>query len=175
MDDDVAARDAVAPGSDGLAAVVAEFGEDILSADGSLDRPALGRIVFSDDARRLRLMEITHPAIGALLAERFRAAEQSGAAMVVYESALLIENGNFDAWRPIVVVRTDHETQVRRIAERNGLPREEAENRIRSQMAVGEKASLADYVIENSGTTEDAAAEFERVFAALTKSAASPK
>lgn len=167
VDDDVAARDAVAPGTEGLAAVVAEFGKEILAADGSLDRPALGRIVFADDGRRRRLMAITHPRIGALLAERFREAEQSGAPMVVYESALLFENGNYDAWRPIVVVTTDHETQVERIASRNGLSREEAEDRIRSQMSVDEKVSRADHVIDNSGSTADAAARFEEVFARL--------
>lgn len=174
VDDDVAARDAVAPGTEGLAAVVAEFGEEILASDGSLDRPALGRIVFADDARRRRLMEITHPWIGALIAQRFRAAEETDAPMVVYESALLVENGNYDAWRPIVVVRTDHETQVRRIASRNGLSREEAENRIRSQMPVDEKAALADHVIDNSSSPERAAERFEEIYAALLRAADEP-
>lgn len=167
VDDDVAARDAVAPGSEGLAEVVAEFGRQILADDGSLDRPALGRIVFADDARRRRLMAITHPRIGALLTERFAAAEQSGAPMVVYESALLIENGGFESWRPIVVVRADHATQLDRIASRNGLSREEAEDRIRSQMPVDEKAAFADFVIDNGGTPEDARARFDGVFAEL--------
>lgn len=167
VDDDAAARDVVSAGSEGLAAVVREFGEEILAADGSLDRPALGRIVFADDTLRRRLMEITHPRIGSLLAERFREAEESGAPMVVYESALLFENGNHEAWRPIIVVRTDHETQVARIASRNGLSRREAEDRIRSQMSVDEKARRGDLVIENSGSTADATATFERVYATL--------
>lgn len=167
VDDDVAARDAVAPGSEGLADVVAEFGEGILAPDGSLDRPALGKIVFADDGLRRKLMAITHPRIGALIAERFRAAEESGAPFVVYESALLIENGNVDAWRPLVVVCTNRETQIERMASRNGLSREDAEDRIRSQMAVEEKVAQADYIIDNSSTTQHAADEFERVYAAL--------
>ncbi|MDG2307322.1 MAG: dephospho-CoA kinase [Candidatus Binatia bacterium] len=171
IDDDVAARDAVSPGSEGLADVVAEFGEGILAPDGSLDRPALGKIVFADDGLRRRLMAITHPRIGALIAERFRAAEASVAPFVVYESALLIENGNVDAWRPLVVVRTDRETQIERMAGRNGLSREEAEDRIRSQMPVEEKAALADFVIDNSSTTQHAANEFERVYAAVVERA----
>lgn len=167
VDDDDAARDAVAPGSEGLAAVVGEFGDGILLPDGGLDRPALGRIVFADDTKRRRLMEITHPRIGALIAERLGAAQASGASMVVYESALLVENGVADAWRPLVVVRADHEQQVTRIASRNGLDRGEAEHRIRSQMAVDEKAALADYVIDNSGSPAEARAHFEEVFEAL--------
>lgn len=169
VDDDVAARDVVEPGSDGLAAVVEEFGPEILAADGSLDRPALGRIVFGDDARRRKLMEITHPRIGVLLAERFRAAEASGAPMVVYESALLIENGNFDAWRPLLVVRANHESQVTRLAQRNGFTRAEAEARIRSQMPVEEKAARADVVIDNDGAPEDTRRRFDLVYEELLR------
>jgi len=167
VDDDVAARDAVAPGSEGLAAVVAEFGQGVLRPDGSLDRPALGRTVFADDGLRRRLMEITHPRIGALIAQRLGAAEASGAALVVYESALLVENGAADAWRPLVVVRADRELQIARMARRNGLSREEAEARIRAQTSVEDKAALADFVIDNSGSRRQAAARFERVYEAL--------
>jgi dephospho-CoA kinase len=172
VDDDVAARDAVAPGSAGLAAVVAEFGEEILLPDGGLDRPALGRIVFGDDRLRTKLMAILHPRIAELLAERFAVAEGSGAPLMVYESALLVENGGADAWRPLVVVRADRETQIHRLAERNGFPREEAEMRIRSQAPVDEKASLGDYVIDNSGPVAQVAAQFEAVLAALLQRAA---
>jgi len=175
VNDDVAARDAVAPGSAGLAEVVREFGPALLLPDGSLDRPALGRIVFADERLRRRLMEITHPRIGVLLAERFSVAERSDAPFVVYESALLVENGNVDAWRPLIVVRADHERQVDRMASRNGLSRVEAEDRIRSQIPVGEKAALADHVIENSGSRARAAEQFERVYAALLARAATDR
>lgn len=172
VDDDQAARDAVARGSEGLAAVVAEFGRGVLLPDGELDRGGLGRIVFADDRKRRRLMEITHPRIGALLAERFRAAESERAPLVVYESALLVENGGAESWRPLVVVRTDRETQIERLARRNGLTRQEAEDRIRAQMSVDEKASFADFVIENSGAIEDVTRQFEEVFARLLDASA---
>ncbi|MFM7735700.1 MAG: dephospho-CoA kinase [Alphaproteobacteria bacterium] len=171
VDDDVAARDAVQPGSEALAAVVAEFGPDVLLPDGSLDRPRLGRIVFADDAKRRKLMSITFPAIGRLLLERFAAAESSGAPVLVYESALLIENGQADAWRPLVVVTTTPELQLRRLCERNGLTEAEARDRVRSQMPLEEKARLADHVIENVGRPEETRARCAEVWAALLERA----
>ncbi len=163
VNDDEAAREAVAPGSDGLAEVVREFGAEVLASDGSLDRPRLGRIVFADDARRRRLMAITHPRIGAILRERFARAERSGAPIVVYESALLIENGAADAWRPLVVVTTRPEIQLERLCRRSGLGRDEALARIRAQLPLERKAALADHVVENSGSV----AELERAVDAL--------
>lgn len=165
VNDDDAAREAVAPGSEGLAEVVREFGREILAADGTLDRVRLGRIVFSDEARRRRLMEITHPRIGAILRERFARAERSGAPVVVYESALLIENGAADAWRPLVVVTTRPELQLDRLCRRRGLDREEAMARIRAQLPLERKVALADHLIENSGSL----AELERAVDGLVR------
>ncbi len=167
VDDDLAARDAVAPGTPTLDAIVEEFGAEVLAADGSLDRPALGRIVFAEDARRRRLMEITHPAIGALVAERLQEAVGSGAPMVVYESALLVENGAAEAWRPLIVVRATRDAQVRRLAKRNGFSTDEALDRIRSQMSVEEKAARADHVIDNDGTIDHLRDQCEDVWSRL--------
>jgi dephospho-CoA kinase len=167
VNDDHAAHDAVAPGSEGLAAVVREFGETVLLPDGSLDRPKLGRIVFADDARRRHLMVTTFPFIGRLLKERFDLAEGSGAPMMIYESALLIENGGHEAWRPIVVVRVDEEQQIRRLRARNQLSLEDATARIRSQMPITRKAELADFVIENGTTPDDAERQFDVVYGRL--------
>jgi dephospho-CoA kinase len=171
VNDDHAAHDAVTRGSEGLAAVVREFGSDVLLADGSLDRPKLGRIVFGDDARRRRLMLITFPFIGRLLQERFDAAERSGAPMMVYESALLIENGGFESWRPIVVVRVDETQQVARLCARSQLSLDDATARIRSQMPLEQKVALADHVIDNGGTPEAAERQFESVYALLLERA----
>jgi len=167
VDDDVAARDAVRPGSEALAAVVEEFGRDVLLPDGSLDRPKLGRVVFADDAKRRKLMSITFPAIGRLLLERFAAAEALGAPVVLYESALLVENGQADAWRPLVVVTTTPAVQLRRLCERNGLTPAEARDRVRSQMPLEEKAKLADFVIENAGPPGETRARCAEVWAEL--------
>jgi len=167
VNDDHAAHDAVAKGTEGLAAVVAEFGQEVLLPDGSLDRAKLGRIVFADDTLRRRLMAITFPSIGRLLGERFAAAERSGAPMVVYESALLIENGGFEAWRPIVVVRVDEDQQLARLRARSGLTEDEARARIRSQMPLAEKAARADFVVDNSGSREETERRFAHVYEAL--------
>jgi dephospho-CoA kinase len=175
VNDDDAARDAVAKGSEGLAAVVREFGEDVLLADGTLDRPKLGRIVFADDAKRRRLMALTFPFIGRLVQERLAVAEASGARMVVYESALLFENGAYDPWRPIVVVRVDEASQIARLRARNALSLEDAAARIAVQMPVARKVELADYVIDNSGTPDESERQFARVYAALAERAGAPR
>lgn len=167
VNDDHAAHDAVAKGTEGLAAVVREFGGEVLLPDGNLDRPKLGRIVFGDDTKRRHLMATTFPFIGRLLGERFAAAEASGAPLVVYESALLIENGGHEGWRPIVVVTVDEALQIERLRTRNALSLEDATARIRSQMPVARKAELADHVIENDGSLEAAERRFEEVYAAL--------
>lgn len=171
VDDDAAARDAVAVGTPGLAAVVAEFGAEVLGPEGALDRPKLGRIVFADDRLRRRLMGVTFPFIGKLVLERIAEAESSGAPMVVYESALLVENGQADGWRPLVVVSTTREVQLARLCARNGLSPEEAQNRIRSQFPLAEKVALADVVIENAASPAEARRRFEEVFAELSTAA----
>jgi dephospho-CoA kinase len=171
VNDDHAAHDAVARGSEGLAAVVREFGTDVLLPDGNLDRPKLGRIVFNDDARRRKLMGITFPFIGRLLGERFDAAERSGAPFVVYESALLFENGGnnagYDAWRPIVVVRVGEEQQIARLCARSALSIEDATARIRSQMPLARKVELADLVLDNAGSPDETRRQFDAVYATL--------
>jgi dephospho-CoA kinase len=171
VNDDHAAHDAVARGSEGLAAVVLEFGAEVLLPDGNLDRPRLGRIVFNDDARRRRLMAITFPFIGRLLQERFDAAERSAAPFLIYESALLFENGGQEGWRPIVVVRVAEQVQIDRLRARNQLSLDDATARIRSQMPIDRKAALADHVIDNDGPPEETERRFEVVLAQLLERA----
>lgn len=172
VNDDVAARDAVAAGTPGFRAVVREFG-DVVGPDGEIDRPRLGSIVFGDDVERRRLMEITFPFIGELLRERFRAAEELGAAMIVYESALLIENAGADSWRPLIVVRTTVAQQIARLRDRNGLDDEAARRRIAAQMPIEAKVALADHVIDNTGTIAQAREQFDAVYAELDRRARS--
>jgi dephospho-CoA kinase len=171
INDDHAAHDAVARGTEGLAAVVREFGADVLLPDGNLDRPKLGRIVFNDDTKRRKLMGITFPFIGRLLGERFDAAERSGAPFHVYESALLFENAGatagYDAWRPIVVVQVDEQQQIARLCARSALSLEDATARIRSQMPLARKVELADFVIDNAGSPDETRRQFDAVYATL--------
>jgi dephospho-CoA kinase len=172
FDADAIARAVVEPGTPGLAAVVAEFGPGVLAADGSLDRAALGAIVFADPVRRARLEEILHPPI---IAEQDRlVAEAMGrdpCAVVVVDAALMIESGGYRRFDALVVVHCDPEVQVERLMRRSGLAREEALARIAAQMPQAEKLRYADYAIDTSGTLEDTRRNTEAVWAKLARRA----
>ena len=151
IDADRLAREVVAPGSAGLAAVVEAFGPGVLSADGTLDRAAVAARVFADPAERARLNAILHPRIGALTAERAAALAAAGEPLACYEAALLVENGLADAFRPLVVVAVPEEVQVTRAMARDGATEAEARARIAAQMPLQAKVAVADYVIDTSG------------------------
>src|SRR5271155_4114768 len=102
IDADDVAREVVASGTEGLRAIVAEFGDGVLDAVGALDRKALGRVVFADDVKRKRLNAITHPLIGKRTRERAAELDRAGEPLACYEAALLVENGAQDAFRPLV-------------------------------------------------------------------------
>lgn len=149
LDADRIARDVVLPGTEGLAAIRAEFGDGVLHADGSLDRQALGAVVFADAARRARLNALVHPRIAAQTAHERAALEARGHDLACYEAALLVENGLADAFRPLVVVLAPVDLQRRRIVERDGLSAEEADRRIAAQAPIEAKRQAADHVIDN--------------------------
>ncbi len=150
IDADQLAREVVAKGSDGLRAIVAIFGEEMLLPDGSLDRKAMGQRVFSDAAARAQLNAITHPRIALLGAERLLALGTEGVPYVLYEAALIVENGLYRTMQALVVVSADAETQRKRLIERDGFTPDEAEARILSQAPLEKKLEVADYVIDNS-------------------------
>jgi len=157
IDADRLAREVVEPGTPGLAAVVARFGEGVLRADGSLDRAALGRIVFADEGARRDLEAIVHPAV------RSRAAELSAQAgpgdVVVHMIPLLVETGQQDAFDLVVVVDVDPDTQLGRIRDRDGLDAAQATARVRAQASRAERLAAADVVVDNSGSLADLAAQ----------------
>ena len=158
---DEVARDVVSPGSDGLAAVVAEFGEEVLASDGSLDRSALGRLVFSDDLRRARLEEILLPLIAA---EAWARMEMVPAGQVaVYDVPLLVEGQMQDMFDLVVVVEAELELRLKRLAAR-GMTRDEALARIAVQATDEERRAVADVVVSNSGKLEDLSAEVDRLW-----------
>ena len=158
---DEVARDVVSPGSDGLAAVVAEFGEEVLASDGSLDRSALGRLVFSDDLRRARLEEILLPLIAA---EAWARMETVPAGQVaVYDVPLLVEGQMQDLFDLVIVVEADLELRLERLAER-GMGREEALARIASQATDEERRAVADVVLSNSGSIDELEADVDRLW-----------
>ena len=167
IDADGLAREAVEPGEPALAEIVAEFGPAILGPGGRLDRKRLGAVVFADPGRRRRLEAITHPAIRARLAERLQELIARGfEGVVIFDAPVMIESGNHKRMDRLVVVVTDAATQRARAVGRDGDPAD-VERRIASQMPLAEKAKLADYVIDNSGTPEATIAEVRRVHRAL--------
>ncbi|CAL8971917.1 Dephospho-CoA kinase [Propionicimonas sp. T2.31MG-18] len=157
IDADRLAREVVEPGTPGLAAVVARFGEGVLGADGSLDRAALGRTVFADGDARRDLEAIVHPAV------RSRAAELSALAgpddVVVHMIPLLVETGQQDAFDLVVVVDVDPDTQLARIRDRDGLDESQARARVQAQASRAERLAAADVVVDNTGSLADLAVQ----------------
>lgn len=167
IDADALSRDAVAVGSAGLARVVDEFGEDVLMADGALDRKKLAAVVFGDDAKRKLLNSIVHPIVTALTLEHAARLRDAGEPLGCYEAALIVENGVADMFRPLVVVAAPEDVQVARACARDRATADEARARIRAQMSLAEKTKVADYVIDNDGTLEDLHRKTDEVLAAI--------
>ena len=162
IDADLLAREVVEPGTPALAEIAAEFGPAVLHPDGSLDREALGAVVFADEARRLRLNAITHPRVAALMQQRVAAALASDVPLVVVDVPLLFEGDRQGLFEGVMLVWTPPEVQLARLVERNGWSEDEARRRIAAQMPVDEKRALATWVIDNSGPPERTEAQVAR-------------
>ncbi|RJO69247.1 dephospho-CoA kinase [Nocardia panacis] len=152
IDSDVLAREVVAPGTPGLAALVEAFGADILAPDGALDRPALAAVAFSSDSARARLNSITHPLVGARTAELIASAAPD--AIVVQDIPLLVENGLAPLMNLVVVVDVDAETRIRRLVEFRGIAESDARARISTQATDEQRRAVADVLLDNSGPAE---------------------
>jgi dephospho-CoA kinase len=166
VDSDAIAREVVEPGTPGLAAVVEAFGDEILTEDGRLDRPALGAIVFADEAKRKVLEGILHPLIGERSAALVEAAGPD--ALVVHDIPLLVEAGIADTFDAVVVVDAPTDLQVDRMLRDRGWTREDAESRIAAQASREDRRAVATYLIENTGSLEDLRARVHEVYDALT-------
>jgi dephospho-CoA kinase len=167
IDADQLARDVVAPSSEGLAAVVSAFGEEVLLADGSLDRAKVAARVFGSDEARRVLNSILHPRIGALTAERAAALARAGEKLACYEAALLVENGIVEAFRPLVVVAVSEEVQLARAMARDAASAEQVKARLAAQLPLAAKIAAADYVIDNSGDRAETERRADEVLAAI--------
>jgi dephospho-CoA kinase len=159
IDADRIAREVVEPGTPGLAAVVESFGPEVLTADGSLDRPALAAIVFGDPEARKALDGIVHPLVRARAAELAAAAPEGS--VVVHDVPLLVETGQADSYDLVLVVEADPETRVSRLA-RRGLAAEDARARMAAQAADEQRRAVADVVLDNSGTEAELAEQVDR-------------
>jgi dephospho-CoA kinase len=165
IDADLLAREVVAPGTPGLAAVVDRFGNSVLAADGSLDRGALAAVVFASEDQRRALEAIVHPLV------RARAAELEAAAgvgtLVVHEIPLLVETGQAQDFAALIVVDVPVETQRERLISVRGLSPSEADQRLQAQATRDERLAEATYVIDNTGTREDLRRRVTEVFESL--------
>ncbi|MFC9239594.1 dephospho-CoA kinase [Streptomyces decoyicus] len=152
VDADKIAREVVAPGTPGLAAVVEEFGDGVLTPDGSLDRPKLGGIVFSDPDQLKALNAIVHPLVGARSAELEASAGPD--AVVVHDVPLLTENGLAPLYDLVVVVDAAVGTQLERLVRLRGMAEDEAKSRMAAQATREQRLAVADLVIDNDGPLE---------------------
>ncbi len=149
IDYDKLARDVVEPGSPALQAIAERFGPHVIAADGTLDRPALGAVVFADDQARKDLEAITHPAIRDLAVERQLAAGDG--AIVVHDNPLLVEMGAAAHCDVVVVVDVPVEVQVERLMTTRGMTAAEAQARIDTQAPREVRTGAADLLIDNTG------------------------
>jgi dephospho-CoA kinase len=168
LDADETAREVVTPGSLALRDVVAAFGTGMIRDDGSLDRPKLGAVVFTDSDKRAELNSILHPYIIAKQDERLReleAIDPEGIAIV--DAALMIESGGYTRFDKLIVVHCRPDVQLERVMARNNLSREEAKKRIGTQMSQEEKMKFADYLIDTSDGFEPARKRAQKVYKEL--------
>ena len=155
VDADQLAREVVMAGEPAYHAIIAEFGEAVLNPDRTINRGALGKIVFADPAARRRLERITHPAIACRAEQKLAAYREAGTPVVFYMAPLLIEAGVTSRVDEIWVVYADLETQVARLMRRDGIDRPEALQRLAAQLPMEEKRSYGKVVIDNRGTPEE--------------------
>ncbi|MFA3874492.1 dephospho-CoA kinase [Streptomyces sp. MMCC 100] len=169
IDADRIAREVVAPGTPGLAAVVAAFGEDVLAEDGSLDRPKLGSIVFSDPEKLAVLNDIVHPLVG----ERSRALEEAAAedAVVVHDVPLLTENGLAPLYDLVVVVDADPATQLDRLVRLRGMTEQDARARMAAQATREQRRQIADVIVDNDVPLEELRRRVKEVWDELVRRA----
>lgn len=165
IDYDVLAREVVAPGTPGLAAVVAEFGDAVLDGSGALDRARLAAVVFADEAARRRLNAIVHPLVGARAAQI--EAQAAPEAVVVHDIPLLVEGELAAAFDAVVVVVADPQTQVARLVGR-GLDEADARARIGVQASAAERAAVATHLVANESGLSELDDRVRRLWAELT-------
>jgi dephospho-CoA kinase len=168
VDADVLAREAVAPGTPGLAAVVSRFGPGVLAADGSLDRRTMADVVFSDRVALDDLNAIVHPPVRAAIEARLAALDEAGSdGVVVLEIPLLVESGRSYGASMIVVVDCPEDVAVRRLVAGRGMEEADVRRRIAAQASRADRLAAADFVIDNGGSPQQLAAEVDRVWGLL--------
>jgi dephospho-CoA kinase len=165
IDADALAREVVARGTPGLAAVVAEFGPGLLTPEGDLDRPAMGALVFGDPEARTRLEAVIHPLVHERSAQL--EAEAAPDAVVVHDIPLLAEVGRAGSFDAVIVVDAPPELQVSRMVQERGWTRDDAQSRIAAQATREDRLAIATHVVDNTGSLDALREQVERVYAEL--------
>ena len=169
VDADQLAREVVEPGSPALALIAEHFGPGVIAQDGSLNRPALGAVIFADPEARIALNAITHPAVQNLARQRFAGAPAGS--VVVYDVPLLVEastDRDYHTFDLVVVVEATPDTRIERMVSLRGLTREEAEHRLNSQATDKERRAIADVVIDSNGALTATLKQADALWASVT-------
>jgi dephospho-CoA kinase len=166
VDADRLAREVVAPGSAALAAVAERFGPAIMRADGSLDRAALGRIVFSDRAARADLEAIVHPEVYHRIGEWF-ASTPPKTRLAIADVPLLFETGHNHDFDRVIVTACSAAEQMRRLVTRDGLSEADARARLNAQWPIEEKVARGDFIIRTDGTLADTDLQVTKIYELL--------
>lgn len=166
IDGDQLAREVVARGTTGLEQVIEAFGADLLTAEGDLDRAALGAIVFNDEARRRQLEAIVHP----LVFERYAALEAEAGEhdVVVHDIPLLAESGRADTFEEVIVVDVPEQTQLERMLRDRGWSEDDARGRIAAQATREQRLAIASIVIDNTGSLDDLRTRVTQIYRDLS-------
>jgi dephospho-CoA kinase len=168
IDADDVARAVVEPGEPAWKEIADEFGKEVLEPGGGINRKKLAEIVFSNEAKRRILNDITHPRIKERIRELLGEYDKGGAPVVMVEATLIVEGrGLMKLLDGLIVVTADEETEIKRLVQGKGYSREEAVSRLKAQMPAGEKAGHGDYVIDNSGHLEDTRRRVKEVWEAI--------
>lgn len=163
IDADIVARLVVEPGAATLQEIKHVFGQEIMNIDGTLDRDALGQIIFHNPAKRKQLNDLMHPAIRLEMLKQRDELKNQGVETIIMDIPLLFESHLQQFVEKILVVSVSEEIQLERLIKRNSLSKEEAEIRIKSQLPVSEKEKGADAVIYNNGTLKESEIQLERI------------
>lgn len=155
IDADEIARAVVSPGTPAMAQIAETFGPTAIKSDGHLNRSWIASQIFSDPSLRQKLNAIVHPKIAARSRELLGHALANHPGLVVYDAALLVENDLAEAFRPLIVVTTTPALQLQRLMSRDGLSKEQAEQRVQAQMPLQDKEQVADHIIRNDSSLRD--------------------
>ncbi len=164
VDADLIAREVVKPGEPALGEIARHFGATVILPDGTLDRKALGQLVFDDLQKRLQLNAIIHPRIAERTQRELGALAQAGVPEALYEAALIVENNLYSGFDGLIVVSVDEPTQLSRLKAREGLSDQDARKRLSAQAPLSDKIKVADYVVDNSGPLAETERQVDQIW-----------